>query len=560
MADIPPTNPDLPPLSRLDRVDRACDRFEDAWSAPIRPRIEDYLAEAPAADRPELLKKLVALEVELRRMSGEPTEGASYFARFPDYACAIGSAFGESSFSADFRLASPETQPGPGGGGHDEFSPPPTLGPLAGLAASHVEALPTGKILGDYELLDILGQGGMGVVYRAWQRGADRVVALKLIQPGWLVGMPAERIDEAIALFLGEARMAARLEHANIVTIYDVGRVDGRPYYSMKCVVGSSLAEILRDGPLPDARAAALLEPVARAVEHANERNILHRDLKPANILVDKEGRPFVADFGLAKLLEAPQATSRSLGGAGTPPYMSPEQARNSPEVGPASDVYSLGATLYEMLTGRPPFRAAGHRETLQQVLRAEPVPPRRLNPEIGRDLEAICLKCLEKDPRSRYPGAGALADDLQRWKSGLTPAASPCGPASRFARWARRRPAGIATAAVVVAVVLGLGWEVRRLTIDLSLVAALNEHPPHARDEAARDRHASRRSEAAVELARRGRGDLIPPIFSRHGERRLRRAILARIARMPEGSREALLRAFRLEGTNLVDIIPHAH
>ena len=545
MSQMPATNPDVSSLSRFDRVDRGCDRFEEEWASGARPRIEDYLDMAPEADRPALLRRLVALEIDLRRSQGEQPDAGPYFGRFPGQSEPVGLAFDEASPSFDFLLADPATLLGIGEENRDELSPPPTLGPVLGPAGVHAEALPTGTILGDYELLDRIGEGGMGVVYRAWQRGAERVVALKLIQPSWIGGMPAERAAEVIVLFLGEARLAAKLSHPHIVTVHDVGQVEGRPYYSMECVVGRSLAAILLDGPLPDARAAALLEPVARALQYAHDRRVLHRDLKPANILVDAEDRPYVADFGLAQLLEDPDAPLASPGRAGTPSYMSPEQARGSAEIGATSDVYGLGATLYDLLTGRPPFRAAGYRETLRQVKYAELVPPRKLNPAIGRDLEAVCLKCLAKDPKCRYATAGALADDLARCRAGLPPLARSCGPLARVGRWACRRRSRVAAVGVVV---LGLAAHAWWSFTDLGLVTILAQSAPAGAGEDALDRMAARRAEAALKLARRGREALIPPLRE---EVRLRKFLDAKIEGEPDrGTREALRRAIRRGGS----------
>ena len=521
MAEPTSTSPHLvaPPLSRLDRVDRACDRFEDAWATGARPEIESYLEAAPPHDRPELLRTLLALELGLRRRAGERPVPESYRSRFPGQAAAIDAVFAEGAVEADDSLGGPATILGAGFDSAALDSPPPTIGPLSGTTeAPDTDPLPVGTILGDYELLEPIGQGGMGIVYRAWQHGAGRVVALKLIRPRWLAALGDEHASEAVALFLAEARTAAALEHEHIVTVHDVGQVEGRPYFTMRCIEGRSLAEVLRGGPLPDARAVALLEPVARAVQHAHDRGVLHRDLKPANILVDGRGTPFVADFGLAKVLADPEAPGRdsSPDRAGTPSYMSPEQARGLVAVGRASDVYGLGATLYDLLTGRPPFRAASYRETLRQVRRDEPVPPRQLNPAIGRDLEAICLKCLEKDPHRRYPGAGRLAADLRRWQAGLPTEARPVSLPARALRWARRHPARVATAAAVVAVILGLSLENRRLATEVRCIAILLESTPDGATEAERDALTARKDEAARVLARSGRPDLARALRAR--------------------------------------------
>jgi len=308
-----------------------------------------------------------------------------------------------------------------------------------------------GQVLGDYELLDKLGAGGMGVVYRARQRSANRLVALKVIRPDRLAELAPDTRAETLQRFLTEAQAAARLEHDHIVTVYDVGEANGQPFYSMRYVEGRSLSEILRDGPLDNRRAATFLEPVARAVHYAHEHGILHRDVKPRNILLDSSDRPYVADFGLAKLTEGTSDVTRTGQIMGTPEYMSPEQAQDASRATAASDVYSLGATLYDLLTGRPPFRAATPVETLRQVIEQDPVAPRQLNPGIDRDMETITLKSLQKESTRRYATADALADDLLRYLNGEPIQARPVGSMERLWRWCRRKPALASLAAALL-------------------------------------------------------------------------------------------------------------
>ncbi len=301
---------------------------------------------------------------------------------------------------------------------------------------------PTPTIMGDYELLDNLGEGGMGVVFRARQRSANRTVALKVIRPERLSALLPAKKKEAIDRFHTEAQAAAALEHDNIVTVYDVGEVDGQQYFSMRYVDGRSLADLLRDGPLENRRAAEYMEPVARAVHEAHQHGVLHRDLKPQNILVDdRSDRALVADFGLAKLTEQEEELTRAGEVMGTPQYMSPEQARDSAHVTEQSDLYALGATLYHLLTGRPAFQAATPIETLRQVIDELPVAPRQLNPAIDRDLETICIKCLEKEPARRYDSAEQLADELGRYLNGEPIQARPIGVLGRTWRWGQRNP-----------------------------------------------------------------------------------------------------------------------
>jgi serine/threonine-protein kinase len=281
---------------------------------------------------------------------------------------------------------------------------------------------------GEYDLLEELGRGGMGVVYKARHRALDRIVALKMVLRGDLA------TPQELERLRAEAGAAAQLDHPHIVPVYEVGEVDGRPYFSMKFVAGTTLAALLADGPLDGRTTARLLVPVCRAVDAAHQRGILHRDLKPSNILIGEDGQPLVTDFGLAKRLvtEPAESSGDSRGRAaarqfstqtgailGTPGYMSPEQAAGARgEITPASDVHSLGAILYQCLTGRPPFQASSPVDVLLMVLEQDPLPLRMLDPKIDRDLEMVVLKCLQKPPDLRYSSAAALADDLQAWLS----------------------------------------------------------------------------------------------------------------------------------------------
>jgi serine/threonine protein kinase len=270
------------------------------------------------------------------------------------------------------------------------------------------------KQFGEYELLKEIARGGMGVVYLARQRGLKRLVALKMILSGTLASV------EAVVRFQNEAEAAAQLDHPNIVPIYEVGERDGQHFFSMGYVDGPSLSSLLRDGPLEPRKAAELMIHIAEAVEYAHTKGVIHRDLKPANVLLDKQGQPRVTDFGLAKRIDGEQGLTASGQIMGTPNYMPPEQATGkTAKVSPASDVYSLGAILFELLVGRPPFQAATVMDTLQQVIHQEPVRPSLLNGMIHRDLETLCLKCLDKDPANRYSTAAELRDDLRRFLVG---------------------------------------------------------------------------------------------------------------------------------------------
>lgn len=307
------------------------------------------------------------------------------------------------------------------------------------------------RYVGDYELLGVIAHGGMGVVYKARQRGLDRIVAVKMIR--------SDTLESAtdIRRFRTEAEAAARLEHPNIVPIYEVGQHQGRHFFSMRLIDGLSLAKRISDFKSDGRAAARLLAAVARAVQYSHERGILHRDLKPANILVDAKNEPFLTDFGLAKHVEKSSGITQQGAVLGTPGYMAPEQAGGRHElVGPATDVYSLGAILYELLTGRPPFRGKTRLATIAQVIEQAPAPPRSVNRSVSRDLEAICLKCLAKDPAARYDSALSLAFDLERFLDHRPIEARPSGFWLRTSRWVRRRPAAAAIAGLVAILILG--------------------------------------------------------------------------------------------------------
>jgi serine/threonine protein kinase len=423
MAEVPPGQRGSLPLSARVRLDEACDRFDDAWKTGARPRLEDFLGGADGAERQALLKELLRVELELRHEAGERPEPEEYQRRFPGHEDLIREAFAHA-----VRVGAPAGGPSPS---------------AAGLPAVR-----------GYQLLGVLGEGGMGVVYKARQLRPSRLVALKMIRAAREAG-PA-----ALPRFRTEYESVARLAHPQIVQIYEVGEHDGLPFFSMELAEGGSLHQKLAGKPLPARPAAELLAGLARAVQHAHEHGVVHRDLKPANVVLTGCGAYKITDFGLAKLTDSQQGQSSAPEGStlkgsltlsgtvlGTPAYMAPEQARGelSGQDGCVAgyalvDVYALGAVLYALLTGRPPFVGKTPSKILERVRSQDPTPPRALNRRADRALEAVCLKCLEKEPRRRYASARELAEDLERWLQGRCPTACRWPLRGRWLLWRHRR------------------------------------------------------------------------------------------------------------------------
>ncbi len=395
--------------------------------------------ELPA--RPDRVDEVIAAYLEAEQTGRAPDE-KELLARHPDLADQLRSFFANREYFQHLaEPLAPAATPAPQAPGT------PTLVFDESSAPAHGTTV---RYFGDYELLAEIARGGMGVVYRARQISLNRHVALKMILAGQLAS------TQEVERFHREAEAAANLDHPNIVPIYEVGEHEGQHFFSMKLVEGRSLAEDVSRKDAKSAKpeeqppdfswrslrlCAKLLATVARAVDYAHQRGILHRDLKPANILLDKEGQPHVSDFGLAKRIQGGKGLTQSGAIVGTPSYMAPEQARGEKGLSIAADVYSLGAILYEVLTGRPPFRAESPMATLLDVLGKEPEVPQRLNPAVGRDLETICLKCLDKEPSKRYSSAAALADDLERYLRYEPILGRPVGLAGRLGRWCRRNP-----------------------------------------------------------------------------------------------------------------------
>ena len=316
---------------------------------------------------------------------------------------------------------------------------------------------------GDYELLEEIGRGGQGVVYRARQKSLNRTVALKVI------GLGSWATEAHLKRFRREAEAAASLQHSGIVPIHEVGERDGQCYFSMDFIEGGQLDEVARREPVPIRQAAELVAKLARTVHYAHEHGILHRDIKPGNILLDGKGEPHLTDFGLARLVEAESTITGTLEVLGTPSYMAPEQAvGNNAELTSATDVYGLGAVLYQLLTGQPPFAGGTTYETVKLLLETEPRQPRLLNPKVDRDLSAICLKCLEKDSKRRYSSALALAEDLERWLKHEPIHAKPTGFFTHSRKWIRRNPSTTVLVTLLVALAVGLSVTVwnRKLAV----------------------------------------------------------------------------------------------
>src|SRR6266566_3495545 len=326
--------------------------------------------------------------------------------------------------------------------------------PSPRFSDSPFQSVPMLGELGDYELLEEIGRGGQGVVFRARQKSLNRTVALKVISLGqWASKTHLKR-------FRREAEAAASLDHPCIVPIYEVGERDGSCYFSMKFVEGGQLDEVVRRTLMSIRQAAELIAKIARTVHYAHEHGILHHDIKPGNILLDQKGEPHLTDFGLARLVESESTVTRTMEVLGTPSYMAPEQAvGNNAAISSLTDVYGLGAVLYQLLTGQPPFAGGTTYETIKLLLDTEPRSPRLLNPKIDRDLSTICLKCLEKDSQRRYSSSLALAEDIERWLKHEPIQARRTGVFTRGRKWVRRNPTSALLAASLVALAAAAGW-----------------------------------------------------------------------------------------------------
>jgi eukaryotic-like serine/threonine-protein kinase len=459
-----------PALAELQQVDAVCDRFEVAWRAGTAPNMAEFLADAPAGVRAQLFRDLLSLDLEYRRRNGERPDARSYCERFPEFTGPVARAF--HALSANSTKIRGECNNGSGSS---------TVGTSAIRDTEGADQLgfllsePQGFKQAGYEILGELGRGGMGVVLKAHQASLNRAVALKVVKSGRFAS------ESEVIRFQAEAEAVAQLDHPHIVPIYEVGQCRGQHYFSMKLVNGTGLDGQLEEFARDPRASAHLVATVAHAVHHAHQRGILHRDLKPANVLVDEQGEPHVTDFGLAKRLDGSQEATQSGALLGTPSYMSPEQASGSRgAISTSTDVYGLGTILYALLAGRAPFSGTTLVDTLEKVRSQTPEPPRLLNPRVPRDLEIICLKCLEKEPQRRYQSALELADDLERWLRGAPILARPVSVATRAWLWCRRNRA-ISTMAVLLSLALcggiaGIAWKWREADHERKNAEAVNE------------------------------------------------------------------------------------
>ena len=431
------------------RLRRACAELGRAIHAGRNCQAEELFERFPEllSDEPSAVE-LIYTEFSAREALGQSPSCESYYQRFPQWREGL-----EEQFQIHRLLAAEQ----------DEL--PAAVSDASTLSGIDAPPAVDGRRLGPYELGEEIGRGSMGVVYKAWQRGLKRFVAVKVISAG----------REAAARFRNEATAVARLQHANIVQVYEVGEDEGRPYLVLEFLSGGSLAQKLQGKPYSPREAAQLVIPLARAIDYAHQQGVVHRDLKPGNMLLTESGTLKITDFGLARLLDCEERLTETGQVFGTPSYMAPEQAAGDGELlGPATDVYSLGAILYELLTGRPPFLADSPLATLQQVVAEDAVSPGRLQPGVPRDLATICMKCLEKEPRRRYSTAGELADDLQRLLRGEPIHAPPAGFWEHGWKWARRRPAAAALVAVSISAVALLATG--SIVHNVQLTAAIDE------------------------------------------------------------------------------------
>ncbi len=406
------------PESEASLIDRICDDFEGVWRQGQTPLIDDFLGSADEPFRSRLFEELLLSELEIRCQDGITVDTGMYTAQFPDRKKQVLAVIDQFWSAASKRSR---------GAVQEDAASSLSLG-----SCSESELI--GREYGNYRLLQEVARGGMGIVFKAYDRKLQRTVALKMILDRNLAS------KEAVQRFYTEAEMAAGLNHSGIVPVYDVGSHAGQHFYAMGFVEGPTLSEELRRRRFSMEESACLIRDVASAVAYAHEHGVVHRDLKPGNILMSPEGQPLITDFGLAKRTDQPSHLTMPGQILGTPGYMAPEQAAGDVEhAGVPADVYALGAILYHLLTGHPPFRTA--LDALVCVLEQDPVPPRVLNRRVPRDLNVICMKCLNKNPADRYASVKELANDLQSYLDGELIQARPASFRRRLQRWGRHRP-----------------------------------------------------------------------------------------------------------------------
>jgi serine/threonine protein kinase/tetratricopeptide (TPR) repeat protein len=521
-----------PPTQEWVRIESVIQNFEESWQHGRHPSIETFLPTDPT-ERWFALVELVHVDLEYRFKAAEPVSAErylyrypeltrdstvcldlisreyllrlrgdpnldleEYLDRFPTYKSLLRDRLLRVAGSGVTREQPPQTAEG--ADARPAETAPPTV--VSGSSSPRISEPFAQSVSVDrflipgYEILGTLGRGGMGVVYLARHHGLDRLVALKLLLAGELADSATQE------RFHREAEAVARLQHPNIVQIFDVGGHQGQPFFSLEYCSGGSLSAKLSQAALPAQEAAHLVETLAGAIQVCHEANLVHRDLKPANVLLTTEGNPKITDFGLVKRLDD-TALTQTGAVVGTPCYMAPEQVGGrSGRVGPATDIYALGALLYECLTGRPPFKADSSLETIRQVVYEEPVSPRQLCPRLPRDLEVICLKCLRKEPRKRYPSAAALAEDLGRFTRGEPIQARPVSRWERSLKWARRRPLAAALWAVTAVAALsltaaGLAYSSYQHRLDQAALKELK----HEQEESQRKQDARNRTEKLI-------------------------------------------------------------
>ncbi|MDA9858264.1 serine/threonine protein kinase [Rubripirellula sp.] len=419
----------------IEYLEPICEEFETAWRLKQEPKLGEFLNRADELEHDLLLIELLQIELWWRREANPTPTADEYKQLLPQHAAAIETAF--SRFQNKSLAQAPDARHDAEPQTSDANSDVQATTPPNQTARAPSDLIPSGTLIGDYELLGEIARGGMGVVYKARHVKLNRIVALKMILAGQFSN------SDAMERFQSEAEATAKIDHPGIIPIFEIGQHDGLPYFSMGFVDGESLQDRIDRGPLPPKEAANVALNIAEAIHFAHQHGVIHRDLKPANILFDSRGEPRVTDFGLAKQIDETLAITKTGAVMGTPGFMPPEQASGKTNaIDRRSDVYALGAVLYAMVTGRPPFTGASTTDVLLQVIDADPISPQQLNRKIDRDLSTICMKCLQKNKHSRYDSAVELAGDLIRYLNNRPIFARPVSRITRTFRWCKRHKA----------------------------------------------------------------------------------------------------------------------